>query len=129
MCLRLFCFWSLHPLFMFGNWDHCFVCYDVNLKLDNCVMFVFWWLIISSFYNGDNVNLVLSCPWSLFLLYRNWSVVTQRSIFFHVCVYMLYHAGQWSINNYPIIIILPRVGKAPARTLTLQTFSSRTIPL
>ena len=94
----LFCIESWHPVFMFGNWDHCFVWYDNNVTLGNCVLFLFLWLILF-FYNGNNVNLV----W----LYRDWSVVTRRSSFFHVSVYMFYYAGQWSINCYPYYYYYP----------------------
>ena len=44
---------------MFGNWDLRFVYYDNNVKIDDCILFVF-------FYNDSNINLVLIRVQSLY---------------------------------------------------------------
>ena len=60
ICSCLICIGSLHPAYMFGNLDHCFVYYDNNVKLGNCALFIFLCLVLF-FRNGNNLKLVLFC--------------------------------------------------------------------
>ena len=67
-------------------------------------MFVFSWLIVF-FHNCNNVNLKISCPWSLYGCIGTDQLSRDIVYFLNFSVTMFYYAGQWSINYYPIIII------------------------
>ena len=88
---------------MFCNYDHCFVCYENNVKLSNGVLFVFLWLIL--FYNGFNVKLELFRPSSLYAGIRTDQLSHYVVKFFHVSAYIFSYVIQWSINWYPLVIL------------------------
>ena len=70
------------------NRTQCFICYGKNLKLGNCVIFVFG---IIFFHSSNNVKLVLSCP----QCYYGCIVTDQLSrylIFFYGSAYLLCYA-------------------------------------
>ena len=79
--------------------------YDNNVKLGNCVLYVFLWLILLFFYNTNNVNLIISCPWSLYGCIGPDHLSRDVVNFFScLCVYVLLC---WTLVNKILSLLLP----------------------